>query len=63
MDELIRFRRGFNRYAPDAADALSDSEIRDELLTLRGAGFETTSNTMCSFTRRIRFVEGGKRVH
>jgi len=32
---------------PDGTPALNEEELRDELTTVRGAGHETTSNTLC----------------
>lgn len=40
LSEMLRSRR-------EGKVGLSDSEIADELFTIRGAGHETTSNTLC----------------
>jgi len=46
LSEMLRMRKGGADADADAA-GLTDSEIGDELQTIRAAGHETTSNTLC----------------
>ena len=46
LSEMLRMRRAGDGQDADAA-GLSDEAIGDELQTIRAAGHETTSNTLC----------------